>query len=80
MGLRYQVLDATGAVRESLHWPMPAPPHQHWRKLVPGEHEAPILGRLAPGRVTDTRLLRTDRHGRRKRRSNAALRILPQGA
>jgi hypothetical protein len=40
MGLRYQVLDATGAVR----------------------------------------LLRTDRHGRRKRRSNAALRILPQGA
>ena len=51
MGLRYQVLDATGAVRESLHWPMPAPPHQHWRTLVPGEHEAPILGRLAPGRV-----------------------------
>src|SRR5580693_5906768 len=48
MGLRYQVLDTTGTVRESLHWPMPAPPHQHWRTLVPGEHEAPILGRLAP--------------------------------
>jgi GNAT superfamily N-acetyltransferase len=32
-GLRYQVLDAEGAVRESLSWPLEVPPVEQWRRL-----------------------------------------------
>tara|TARA_B100001105_G_C22273774_1_gene392176 strand:- start:280 stop:888 length:609 start_codon:yes stop_codon:yes gene_type:complete len=32
-GLRYQVLDADGVVRERLSWPLEVPPVEHWRAL-----------------------------------------------
>ena len=32
-GLRYQVLDADGSVRESLTWPLEVPPVEQWRHL-----------------------------------------------
>lgn len=41
-GLRYQVLDTAGQVRERLSWP-PALPSD-WRTLPAGESEAPVAG------------------------------------
>ena len=32
-GLRYQVLDAEGVVRESLSWPLEVPPFEQWQRL-----------------------------------------------
>lgn len=32
-GLRYQVLDAEGVIRESLSWPLEVPPVEQWRRL-----------------------------------------------
>ena len=46
-GLRYQVLDTKGVVRERLSWPLP-PPDGEWRELRTGENEAPLFGRLDP--------------------------------
>lgn len=37
-GLRYQVLDAEGVIRESLAWPLEVPPVEQWRRL----EEAPF--------------------------------------
>jgi hypothetical protein len=45
-GLRYQVLDADGLVREQLSWPPVVPTVEHWQPLSPGESLAPITGRL----------------------------------
>jgi hypothetical protein len=43
-GLRYQVLDTAGQVREWLAWPPILPPSATWSPLVPGEQPAPLLG------------------------------------
>jgi hypothetical protein len=41
-GLRYQVLDNTGQVREWLSWPVLLPPSETWTSLTPGDHAAPV--------------------------------------
>jgi hypothetical protein len=41
-GLRYQVLDASGVLRESLEWPMHLPPAVQWTPLPIGESPSPI--------------------------------------
>lgn len=46
-GLRYQVLDTNGVVRERLSWPLPTLDRE-WRELRTGENEAPLFGRLDP--------------------------------
>jgi hypothetical protein len=43
-GLRYQVLDAEGRVRERLSWPLHLPDVAHWRTLPAGEGEALLAG------------------------------------
>jgi hypothetical protein len=43
-GLRYQVLDIDGQVRERLSWPIALPPDDQWRKLDLGESDAPVTG------------------------------------
>src|SRR6266850_3916694 len=52
--LRYQVLDANGSVRESLRWPLLAPPERDWWTLEHGDNQAPITvaERKAPERLT----------------------------
>jgi hypothetical protein len=42
-GLRYQVIDAEGAVRETLAWPF-ALPTEGWHALSAGRSEAPLSG------------------------------------
>ncbi|MEZ4663977.1 MAG: metallophosphoesterase [Caldilineaceae bacterium] len=42
-GLRYQVLDTSGQVREWLRWPLQLPPESVWRELTPGVQDAPIV-------------------------------------
>jgi hypothetical protein len=36
-GLRYEVLDTTGAVRERLSWPLPEPAADAWQEIAAGE-------------------------------------------
>jgi hypothetical protein len=48
-GLRYQVIDVEGRIREELSWPVILPSITQWLALPAGEHEAPIVG----GRDTD---------------------------
>lgn len=43
-GLRYQVLDDTGRVRERLTWPFILPPANDWTSLAPGMGDAPFAG------------------------------------
>jgi hypothetical protein len=50
-GLRYQVFDTNGAVRERLPWPIYISPHREWRALEAGENEAPIVGRIDSERL-----------------------------
>jgi hypothetical protein len=42
-GLRYQVLDIEGRVREELSWPLVLPAVEEWRNLPLGESEAPAI-------------------------------------
>jgi hypothetical protein len=42
-GLRYQVLDVDGRVREHLSWPIPLPAAERWRVLPSGESGAPFI-------------------------------------
>ncbi len=49
-GLRYQVLDETGLVRERLEWPIRKLPAERWRPLPAGESRALLTGTLGPGR------------------------------
>lgn len=39
-GLRYQVLDTTGTVREWLSWPLLLPPSQSWMEFAPDESKS----------------------------------------
>jgi hypothetical protein len=41
-GLRYQVLDTAGRVREWLAWPLELTPATTWPSLSPGQHPAPV--------------------------------------
>lgn len=43
-GLRYQVLDTEGRVREWLSWPLALPPAGDWAALAPGVQDAPVSG------------------------------------
>jgi hypothetical protein len=44
-GLRYEVLDTTGAVRERLTWPIPDPLPKAWHEITAGEPcQAPRIG------------------------------------
>lgn len=43
-GLRYQVLDTQGQIREWLRWPLSLPPATWWASLPPGESPAPLAG------------------------------------
>jgi hypothetical protein len=43
-GLRYQVIDAEGTVREALTWPVPVPAVEQWNVLPAGRSAAPISG------------------------------------
>jgi hypothetical protein len=47
-GLRYQVLDITGVVREWLAWPLILPPAAEWCALSSGENRAPRMGDSPP--------------------------------
>ena len=56
-GLRYQVLDIDGAVRERLEWPLRDPDPARWRELPRGETEAPFSGFLESGQRIELRLV-----------------------
>lgn len=56
-GLRYQVLDIDGAVRERMEWPLPDPDPARWTELPHGVTEAPFSGRVQSGRSIDLRLI-----------------------
>ena len=43
-GLRYQVIDSEGRVREGLSWPFMLPPSEQWRVLPAPELAAPFSG------------------------------------
>ena len=43
-GLRYQVIDVDGAVRETLAWPLAMPDPTDWKALSPGRHDALLTG------------------------------------
>lgn len=45
-GLRYQVLDTEGAVRERLSWPLELPPCETWKPFVPGARRAGADGEI----------------------------------
>jgi hypothetical protein len=54
-GLRYQVIDVEGRVREELSWPVILPPFTHWHELPVGGHEAPIMGAPDTDRIVAVR-------------------------
>lgn len=56
-GLRYQVLDVDGVVREKLEWPLRDPDPAKWRKLSLGEAEAPFSGCVESGQRIELRLV-----------------------
>jgi len=47
-GLRYQVLDTAGTVREWLTWPLPEPEAQQWQPLVNGVQPTPCQAPMRP--------------------------------
>ncbi|SMH56480.1 metallophosphoesterase family protein [Mesorhizobium australicum] len=54
-GLRLNVLDTEGAIREKFEWP-PTEQESEWKTLPRGEMEAPIQGCLAMGRRIELRV------------------------
>jgi hypothetical protein len=55
-GLRYQVLDTDGVVRERLEWPLPFADSSQWQELPHGETDALFCGHLKGGGVVELRL------------------------
>lgn len=55
-GLRYQVLDTDGAIRERLQWPLPRPDEADWSTLPRGAGTAPFAGAPTPGRLVTLRI------------------------
>ncbi len=51
-GLRYQVLDTDGHVRERLAWPFELPPATTWPCLSDGEQPAPATGQFDAARTS----------------------------
>ena len=66
-GLRYQVLDTEGVVRERLTWPLPSFNDDGWRTLPRGNSSAPLSGMTEAGTVIALRLA-----GRTASKGNAA--------
>ena len=56
-GLRYQVLDAEGRVRERLSWPLHLPDVARWRVLPAREGEALLVGGPQPDRIVALRFV-----------------------
>jgi hypothetical protein len=54
-GLRYQVLDTEGRVRERLSWPLDLPAVDRWRPLPRGESETLLAGAPAADRIVGLR-------------------------
>jgi hypothetical protein len=54
-GLRFQVLDADGHVRERLSWPLHLPDVAEWRVLPPGDSEALVADGPHPDRMVALR-------------------------
>jgi hypothetical protein len=54
-GLRYQVLDTSGEVRERLSWPLVLPPLAQWRRLPFGEQAALLCERAGADRIVALR-------------------------
>jgi hypothetical protein len=50
-GLRYQVLDVTGRVRESLRWPFELPPSREWQVLDQARCAAALAGAAGAGTI-----------------------------
>jgi hypothetical protein len=50
-GLRYQVLDVEGRVRERLSWPLRPVPAERWRALPSGESAALVTGEADADRI-----------------------------
>jgi len=55
-GLRYQVLDVNGVVRERLEWPFALADAVQWQELPPGETDALFSGRLKDSRIAELKL------------------------
>ncbi|MDU8357105.1 hypothetical protein RYA05_36000, partial [Pseudomonas syringae pv. actinidiae] len=55
-GLRYQVLDTEGVVREQFAWPLPSLDRAAWSPLPHGVSAAPLSGMPAPGTVVALKL------------------------
>jgi len=55
-GLRCQVLDTAGVIRERLDWPVPIAGPLRWQELPHGETDALFAGRLTGGRIVELRL------------------------
>lgn len=56
-GLRYQVLDTEGCVREQLRWPLHLPEVERWQDLVAGEHAAPFSNDPSANRIAAFRFV-----------------------
>ncbi|WP_203330594.1 metallophosphoesterase family protein [Rhodovastum atsumiense] len=50
-GLRYQVFDTAGRVRERLSWPIVLPPREVWLPLPAGESDAMVVSAASADRV-----------------------------
>ena len=55
-GLRYQVLDIDGVVRESLEWPFAPTLDHQWRLLPSGQTDALFSGHLKRGQIAELHL------------------------
>jgi hypothetical protein len=56
-GLRYQVFDIDGQVRERLSWPIALVPDDLWLPLQTGESNAPVVGTPSTGRIVAFRFV-----------------------
>jgi hypothetical protein len=55
-GLRYQVIDDAGRVREALSWPIALPATERWTRLAAGVQRAPLSGPASPARILALRI------------------------
>lgn len=55
-GLRYQVIDDAGRVREALSWPIELPAADRWTQLAAGDQPALVSGPASPARILALRV------------------------
>lgn len=55
-GLRYQVLDTAGNIRERLQWPFKVADRRSWRYLSSGSHAAGFTGPMNDERIVELRI------------------------